>query len=57
MSDITKVDPVSGSITPVGRLPQPVADAAAVATGPRSGLLIGGWRNHAVAQVVTVRTH
>ena len=58
-SDITRVDPVSGSIAPVGRLPQPVADAAAVKTGPRSGLLIGGWRNHAVAQVVrvAVRAH
>ena len=56
-SDITRVDPVSGSIAPVGRLPQPIADAAAVETGPHSGMLIGGWRNHAVAQVVTVRTH
>jgi hypothetical protein len=51
---ITRIDPLRGTIARVGSTGRPVADAAAVATGPRSGLLLGGWRGAPVAQVLVL---
>jgi hypothetical protein len=44
LRSVLRIDPARRTVTRMPPLPDTVADAAAVATGPRDGLLIGGRR-------------
>jgi hypothetical protein len=54
-SDIQRYDPVTHRLAPAGRLPYPVADAAAVSPDGRTGYLIGGETPARTLKVITVQ--
>ena len=56
VSALTEVDPSSGSVKALNPLPRAVSDAGAVPlTDGRSALIVGGYRGHALAQVLRLR--
>ncbi len=50
-------DPTAKRFVPVGVLPYPVADAAAVTLNGRDGYLVGGESPARVASTITVTAH